>query len=355
LSRNNKTIYLNGRFLTQPITGVQRYAIELYKELIKLDIDIQIIAPSNVIHLDLVKKFNVKIIGKNKGHLWEQIDLPKFLKSYNSPYLVNLCNTAPLFYSYNIVTLHDLAFIKHPEWFSFSFKRFYQFLIPRIVRSSKLIFTVSETMKRDITQHFGKNLTNIYVTYNGISDTFKKPLKRKNNFEKPFFLAMGGRNPRKNLTNVLKAMHLLNRSDYDLRIIGRAETNFNNSNLNIDDYNFKVIYHTDISDDYLKSLYQEAQALLYPSFYEGFGLPPLEALNSNCPIIISDIDVFNELFKKFALFVDPHKPEDIKMKMIQVIEREQIVISESSLLELNNKYSYKNAALIVYNQLSSIN
>ena len=99
-------IVVNARFLSQHITGVQRFAIEISKELNKMDAQVRFIAPSNIIHKDIANELGAEPIGRLSGHLWEQIVLPKYLKGLGSPLLVNFCNTAPLNYSNNIVTIH---------------------------------------------------------------------------------------------------------------------------------------------------------------------------------------------------------------------------------------------------------
>jgi glycosyltransferase involved in cell wall biosynthesis len=348
----NKIVYINARFLTQPITGVQRFAIELCEELIKLDLEIKLISPKNILHPDLSKRFKNKTIGSLEGHLWEQIELPLYLKKKGNPILLNLCNTSPLFYSNSIVTLHDLAFIKHPEWFSFAFKSFYNFLIPKTIKKAKMILTVSNSVKSDIKNYFNHKENNIHVVYNGLPLIFQNAKNSSLKVKRPYFLAMGGKNPRKNLNNVLAAMQLLGNTDFDLRVIGRAEQNFNSVKIDDKKYDFNLIYHSDIDDNQLQELYSGAKALIYPSFYEGFGLPPLEALNSNCPIILSDIEVFRELYEDVATFTDPNNVEDIKSSIEKIINNEFETLTIEKKNELNEKYSYWNAAKIVSNRVA---
>ena len=147
---------VNSRFLTQNITGVQRFAIEISKQLKKLlNSKIQFVAPKNIIHKDLAEELDVKVIGYNTGHLWEQIDLPLYLSSIGKPLLLNLSNTAPLFYKNKIVTIHDVAFKRFPQTYSFKFRMFYNLLIPIILKNSKHILTVSEFSKNEINKIYG--------------------------------------------------------------------------------------------------------------------------------------------------------------------------------------------------------
>src|SRR5690348_16046794 len=118
-------IFVNARFLTQPLSGVQRYGIECSRQIKKLLPDVTFIAPHNVLHKDIAKELNVKVVGVNKGHLWEQVDLPFYLAKQKHPPLLNLANTGPLLYSNNFITIHDLAFYHRPEWNSKAFSTWY--------------------------------------------------------------------------------------------------------------------------------------------------------------------------------------------------------------------------------------
>lgn len=173
-------IYVNARFLTQKITGVQRFSIEISKKLKEKIPNIVFISPKNIIHHDLAQQLDVRIIGNTQGHLWEQVSLPVFLLTQKKPLLINLANTAPIFYKNKISTIHDIAVERFPENFSFLFKKYYQFIIPTILENSKLIFTVSEFSKSEISEHFNINKNKIDVIYNAVNSEFKKqkPLKK---------------------------------------------------------------------------------------------------------------------------------------------------------------------------------
>ena len=127
--------YVNARFLTQNITGVQRYAIEISKQLkIQLGNEVRFVSPKNIIHNKIAEELEVCVVGKNRGHIWEQFDLPIYLTKNKSPLLLNLANTAPICYGNNIVTLHDIAFERFSENFNWKFGIFYRLLIPRIAK-----------------------------------------------------------------------------------------------------------------------------------------------------------------------------------------------------------------------------
>ena len=96
-------LFVNARFLTQHITGVQRYAIEISKQLkFKLRDGVVFLSPENIVHNEIARNLGVRVIGKNSGHIWEQLDLPIYIKREGSPLLLNLANTAPVFYKNKI-------------------------------------------------------------------------------------------------------------------------------------------------------------------------------------------------------------------------------------------------------------
>ena len=112
---------INARFLTQNITGVQRYATEISTRLNQFDSSFDFISPKGIIQNNIASQLGVKEAGCFNGHLWEQLSLPSYCKNYNSPLLVSFSGIGPLFYKNRITTVHDLAFYRHPEWFSKSY------------------------------------------------------------------------------------------------------------------------------------------------------------------------------------------------------------------------------------------
>mgnify|MGYP002626364654 CR=1 FL=1 len=135
--------------------------------------NVSFVAPGNVIQSEIAERLDVKIVGKHTGHLWEQWDLPHYLKKNGCPLLLNLCNLAPLRYKNKISTIHDVSFIRYPQTFSKKFLLFYNFMIPKIISSSKMILTVSEFSKREIIDVYGTDENKIEVIYNAVNQNFK--------------------------------------------------------------------------------------------------------------------------------------------------------------------------------------
>ena len=148
-------IVVNARFLTQPLTGVQRFAFEISRALRDLcnDKDLHFVAPSNILTPKKAKELDVEIIGSHTGHLWEQLDLPLYLRKVGNPLLLNFCNTAPIFYKNKLSTIHDITYIRYPQTFSKSFRYFYKVAIPLVLKTSRHVFTVSNFSKQEISDY----------------------------------------------------------------------------------------------------------------------------------------------------------------------------------------------------------
>ncbi|WP_232455084.1 glycosyltransferase family 4 protein [Oceanisphaera avium] len=306
------------------------------------------LAPNNIIHPELAKELNVKVIGKRSGHLWEQLDLPRYLKSVNSPLLVNLANTAPLFYKNKVSTLHDIAFVRYPESFSRSFRYSYQLAIPFILRSSKKVITVSEFSKQEICDVYQVAKDKVSVIYNAVSDVFNENTLSpvSSDTEEKYIMAVSSINKQKNFHGLIEAFNLLNQTSHQLYIIGSINKNFADPELiNAIDKDPRIKLLGRVSDEELTNLYAGASAFVYPSFYEGFGIPPLEAQACGCPVVVSNVASLPEVCGDSALYCAPDNIEDIANKIQMMISDKDL---RSDFIEKGyqniNKYSWEASA-----------
>jgi len=169
-----KMIVVNSRFLTQNVTGVQRFAIEISRRLKKMDEDIVFVSPHNIVNKDAAMELGVEIIGSHTGHLWEQVDLPIWLRKNSNPLIVNFANTAPIFYKNKIVVLHDITFIRYPKTFSWKFRTAYSLMIPMVLRTSKRVMSVSQFSLDEVSSYYGYPKGKMSVVYNAVNSMFKK-------------------------------------------------------------------------------------------------------------------------------------------------------------------------------------
>lgn len=306
-----KKVYINARFLSQPITGVQRFAIELSKSLIVLRNDVVFLVPNlnDIIDKSLLSVFNIQEVVGGGGHFWEQITLPKFLKSKGSPLLVNLCNTAPILYRNKLSMIHDINFLQFPQSYSWKFRNFYKILVPLIIRSSKKVLTGSSFSKNEISEYYRINKEDIPIIYSAVSDIFNQDKNSIINGKK-YALAVSSPVFHKNFSRMIDAF-LKSNAEIDLKIIGSLSNSFSakENNLILDS---RVKFIGRVSDQQLVNLYQNAEFFIFPSLYEGFGIPPLEAQACGCPVISSNAASMPEVLKDSALYFDPYSVDEMK-------------------------------------------
>ena len=323
-------IYINGRFLTQRQTGTQRNAYELTIKLFEFYKDIIILMPNAPVNESYdVKNLPIKKIGFNKSALWEQLDLPYFLISKKHAFLVNLTNTAPVFYSNQLVSIMDMTVFIDSTWFNRRFATYYRWLVPKIVKKSKIVVTISECSKRNILKFTHVEESKVKVINCAVPSKFRslandeymdyKDLLFKYSIrEKQFFLAVSSLDPRKNFVNLIKGYQQLSTS-VPLLIVGSKGKSFNDENLNNYEHNQNIIFTGYISDEELVKLYKSALCFVYPSLYEGFGIPPLEAMLCGCPTIVSNTSSMPEVCGDASIYVDPMDINSITKAMNDVI------------------------------------
>lgn len=315
-------IIINGRFLTQPVTGVQRFAEEITAQLsMKIDdLCIAVHDINSVVNKELISRFNIIEVKGGDGHYWEQVTLPVFLKKNGRPLLINLGNTAPSLYKNKIVTHHDVTYIRYPQSYPFSFRLFYRLLTPVMFRNSKKILTVSEFSKKEICNVYGVDSSKIAVVYNAVNPQFT-PAEVELVKQKPYILAVSSQNFHKNFHGLVDAF-TSTKLNVGLKIIGHKAKAFSDVELNVDD--FRVEYIGRVTDCQLVELYRGATAFVFPSLYEGFGIPPLEAQSCGCPVISSDAASMKEVLMNSALFFDPNNRNEIREAIEEIVSNQSI-------------------------------
>lgn len=312
-------LYINARFLAQDLTGVQRFAEQISLALNDIRDDVIFLVPKGVKRKEFLGKVNYEEVGERQGHLWEQFDLPTYLKKKGSPLLLNLCSTAPVFYRNQIVTHHDVTYKRYPKSFSRNFRLLYSILIPIMLKNSKKLITVSDFSREEISDLYRCPKDKIAVVYNAVSGEFsKKPAGDKENY----LLAVSSPNYHKNFHGMLEAFSTLNKdSGITLKIIGKSATTFAAQDFSkLINGSGAIEFMGRVDDKQLIELYQNALAFVFPSFYEGFGIPPLEAQACGCPVIAAKAASMPEVLADSVLYFDPHNVDDIAVAMKRIIE-----------------------------------
>jgi glycosyltransferase involved in cell wall biosynthesis len=323
---------VNLRTLGYHITGVQRYLLSLLPH---LPAELGSVRPR-------------RALQGIKGHIWEQFYLPTQVKNR---LLWSPGNTGPLGVSRQVVTVHDTSALDHPEWFERKFAFWYSALLPRLIRKVRAIITVSHFSKERILEFTGVPSERVHVVHNGVDQRFRPTASTT--VEKattglgltdPYVLFVGSLEPRKNLKILLDAWRHDPFPGTTLAVVGTTGHLF--QQFQLDSLPPGVLFLGRVEDDLLPALYAGAAAFVYGSIYEGFGLPPLEALACGCPVVVSDIPPHREVCGKAALYFDPRDRDDLSRKLHNVLrlnEAERALVAKQA-VERAALYRWETAA-----------
>ena len=343
-------IYINARFLSQSLTGVQRYSVEVLQELDDLLPKGGAVAlcPADLKRVPDYKNIRLETSRFLRGNLWEQIELP--CRSRDG-LLFSPANIGPYLHNRQVAVIHDVSVFAYPMAYTSSFRLKYHTIFWRLVETAEHILTVSEFSKGEIQKWLKVPAEKITVTYEGREHIERvredrAVLPRLGIGEKPFFLVVGSRSLHKNLRVVMQANVLMDRSGFDIVLVGaRNDSVFNpvfeNAAENVKDAAY-------LKDGELKALYINASALIFPSLYEGFGLPLLEAMACGCPVLCSNIPAPREICSHAALYFDPFSPADLSDKMNTILGQGADVreLRDKGILRAGD-FSWRNTAEII--------
>ena len=310
-------IAINGRFLTQGLTGVQRYAREMTRALDALVAagkapPMRLIAPPGAEGLADFPHLAPSLTGTRGGQLWEQLDLPR---AAGGDFLLNLGNTAPVAQGRNqAVVIHDAGVFDTPESYSWKFRGWYRGLQRMLVLRGARFLSVSEFSAGRIAANLGLDGARIGVTLEGGEHILRE-------MAEPAILTRHGLNPggyalvigtgaaHKNLAALHHAIGALGARGLTLAVAGAQDAAvFRQAGAPPAP---NVLPLGRVSDAELRALYESALCLVFPSRYEGFGLPPVEAMWCGCPVIASRAGAVPEVCGDAALWFDPGQPESL--------------------------------------------
>jgi glycosyltransferase involved in cell wall biosynthesis len=310
-------VCLNGRFLNQELTGVQRYAHEL---LALLGPDLRVVRPGAP-------------LSPVRGHLWEQFVLPRLCRG---ELLWSPGNTGPLAYGNQAVTIHDASTLDHPEWFSGKFVRWYRFLLPRLARRVRKVITVSEFSKRELVRLCSVPEDKVVAILNGISSRFqpapeeeKAEFRQRHQLDRPYCLYLGTLEPRKNVSALLEAWKRVAPKDCELILAGAASHHFRERGFSELPPGARLWGR--VADGELPTLLSAARWFVFPALYEGFGFPPLEAMACGTPVLCSNATslpevcgpAFDPAERSSAgavLYFDPKDVSDLAAQLVRAME-----------------------------------
>ncbi len=301
---------IDGRCLRHTnVDGVQRYVTDLMAELTRLGMRFDLAEP--------------RAAGRWGQQAWEHLALPRTAKGYD----VLFCpgNVAPLRMPRGtklVVTVHSLSVLKLPEAYRWAFRAYYRFLMPRVIRKADAVITVSQAQAREIADAFPQAAGKLHAIPLAVSDAFQAPAQPQ---REPVVLFVGSLGPVKNLRGVLAAFaEIADRVPHRLSVVGASHLALKSagdiaeaaSRIGAD----RVDWVGQVNDRAaLVGMYQRATLLVFPSLYESFGLPALEAMACGTPVLASDIPALRETVADAGVFVDPHDVSAIADAMLELL------------------------------------
>lgn len=349
-----KNITVDARMINS--SGIGTVIKNILKRMIVLKFEWNFFILGNLLELkeyDFLKHNNVKLISCEAPiySIKEQIELikkiPKETDIMWSPHY-----NIPIFYKGKlIVTVHDVFHLAMPQFVKGIHKQLYaKFMFHMIKYKADKIICVSNFTASELEKYVGIDQNSIKVIYNGIDKEWFNVKMEKSVYNKPYLLYVGNVKPHKNLINLVKAFSLIkDKVPHNLIIVGK-KTGFITADKEIDRVvnilSDCVIFTGHVNDFLLKQYYKGADLFIFPSFYEGFGLPPLEALAVGKNVICSDIPVLREVCKDMVDYFDPSDIKDICNKILRNINKKSIKYDVS-------KYNWEISVIDYINYIGS--
>jgi glycosyltransferase involved in cell wall biosynthesis len=336
---------INGRALGRRVTGVERYTAEVVH---RLGDRVRVIQPGSAAQ-------------GPAGHLWEQLFLP--LQLSRGEILWSPANSGPLQVEQQVVTIHDLGPLEHPEWFRPAFARFYRMLLPRLVARARAVIVPSRYTKTRLLEIFGCGEDKITIIPEGVDRAHFYPRQRVEierlrvrwGLPENFILAVGSLQPRKNISGLLAAWKLVesNSPSLGLILVGTYGDQFTSQPA------FKnrraVRFLGYVPDEDLPGLYSAANGYVCASFEEGFGLTVLEAMACGTPVIASRSGGLPDLLDQSGLLFDPYSPDELAVSIERLVDEPGLQAELASRgYERAKGFTWRNTAEMVWELLDAV-
>lgn len=295
-------------------------------------------------------------------YLWFEYQIPKALKKYKCD--VFYSGDTYMSLSTHITTVivcHDIAYAHYPNHIPWLKRKYYQKYFPLFHKNSDQIITVSNATKQDIIKTYALDGSKITTAYNAVKEGITKVTSEERSATrkdfadgKPYFIYVGSIHPRKNVVHIIKAFDLFKQnsdSDYKLVLVGRLAWNTEAFNQSLANAKHKddIIFMQELYNEQVNALIGSAEAMVYVSLFEGFGLPIVEAMAAEVPVITSNISSMPEVAGDAAILVDPDDIVEIAEAMTSIkndkeLREELILIGKKQVL----KFDWNETAEITY-------
>ncbi len=372
---------IDGYPLAEPLTGVGHYTLELARALALISpsdqFELVSPAPFEVTALDEIERAhlpNLRTVNPRassiRGHWWS-VGLPLYARRASFDLFHGTNFDLPLWKRRrSVVTIHDLSTMLHPEKHRSRLVRRARLRLPLVVRIADMIITPTESVRRDVCQHLGVRADKVIAIPSAARSSFQPmpiaqtvPIRKILGIEDEFLLFVGTLEPRKNLLTLLKAFEqILGHSSLRPQLVIAGGEGW------LMDELFAFMKKTTISDrlrltgylrdEDLRALYSSCKVFIYPSVYEGFGLPPLEALACGAPVIAGRIPSLQETLGSAARLVEPLDVDALARSILELLQDEdQRALLKSAGPQHAGKFSWEQTArltLDVYQQLLKV-
>lgn len=352
-------IAINCRFLTQEITGTQRFAEELVEEYLHLGYRSRLLAPRSDLRKNEICGVPVEQFGTHEGIAWEQIDLARKVNK-EKLFLVNLVNSGPLLVGRELVVVHDISWKRIAESYTRIARIYYNLMTRALVCKRTRIATVSQFSRGEISRFLRVPEKSVTIIPNAVPRMIDEIVEKEPSSAPlgRYFLAVGTAARHKNFSTLMRGYwEYATRSSNPAKLVivgGESKVLAGGSPTagELDDH---VVSLGRVPDDELKWLYTHARSFVFPSLYEGFGIPPLEAQSCGCPVLASSAASLPEVLGDSAIYFDPRDPTDLAGKLSRVDAdgdiRSQLVIRGR---ENIRRWSWKTSAKILADVLKDI-
>ena len=314
-----------------------------------------ILAPKGTVPKEKWNHIEFVAVGFLSGHAWEQFELPRYA---SDGWLLTLSGAPSLFHSRHIFTIHDTAIYDMPNGYSSLYRTYYRTLYRLCVNRAKAIFTVSQFSRNRIAAIFSNISERIRVTPNG-ADHSSLPVKSRDEGlddrkveESPYILAVSSLAPNKNFEIIMKFSEIIDDSNLRIVVVGNSNPKvFGKPGVS----SSRIDWRGYVSDEELDQLYRHAACFVFPSFYEGFGLPPIEAMRHGCPVIASNAASIPEVCGDAALYFNPYSAEELLSQIARVLHEPGLSDDLRKKGEQQaKKYTWNQAAQTILNSITSL-
>jgi glycosyltransferase involved in cell wall biosynthesis len=347
---NDRVVAIDADVLGRRRTGDETYVAALLRELPGLAADIRFLAITRRPDLvpDGIEPVELPARSQPARMAWS---LPRLLRRLQ-PAVGHFQHVVPpRFRGRAVVTIHDLSFERDPSWMGPRDRFMFKTMVPRSAKRADRVITVSERTKEDVVEHYGVDPVKVVVVPNGVDPQYRPDGARHDG--RPYLLFVGALQPRKDPLVAIEALELAN-ADLRLIVVGpdkgsERDARLTVSRLGLDD---RVEFTGHVDRDELARLYRGAEALVFPSRYEGFGLPVVEAMASGTPVVAAAAGAVPEVVGDAAVLVEPGDPVALAGGIERVLADRKRLVDAG--LERARLYSWTETArqtLAVYREL----